>query len=44
LVIDGPIFNKRLEIIESYEKEINEVRYGKKFILDIKKWKLKRKK
>jgi uncharacterized protein (TIGR00290 family) len=44
LVIDGPIFNKRLEIIESCEKEINEVRYGKKFILDIKKWKLKRKK
>jgi len=43
LVIDGPIFNKKIEIIESEKKEINDVKYGRKFILDIKKWKLKRK-
>ncbi len=44
LVIDGPIFKKRINIIESEVKNFTEsIKNSNKWILDIKKWELKTK-
>jgi len=44
LVIDGPIFKKRIDIIESEVKNFTEsIKNSNKWILDIKKWELKTK-
>ena len=41
LVIDGPLFKKKIEILESKIEETDTGKFGKKWILNIKKWRLK---